>query len=243
MKWYLAIVVAAVVLNGVLALPARSPNDDAEIIDVPRKPAARGDDEFHDFKGVIDTGSGYPFLIPEPHPFSLSLGFFDTFEDIFRRLHSRLWPLELPGAGGDSSEDNSSGEATSLFNVDPKKANTTSTVKIVDGHKIEINDTVYGDKNSVFKVRVVNIRPLDSGEEAGEGATQQPAVTSVPHTTSVPDTSAPVTNVPLSSVPVTSGPKSPNENEASDERREPLEEKKPEENEIKANIDDPEVKH
>lgn len=34
---------------------------------------------------------------------------------------------------------------------------------------MEINETTYGDENSLFKVRLVNVRPLESGEEVAEG--------------------------------------------------------------------------
>lgn len=219
MKSFIGIVIIAVIMmNDVLALPARTPSDDAEVIDVPRR---SDDDSFHDFKGIVDTGSNYhPFLIPEPHPFSLTLGFFDTFEDIFRRLNSRFWPLDV--AGGDSDED----DTGIAVNVNGKKGNTTSTVKIVDGHKIEINDTVYGDDKNVFKVRVVNIRPLESGEDIGDSGNKGGNGVS----------------------PVTSSPNGSDgdhvEDHDSDERREPLEEKRPEDNEVKRDIDEqPEVKY
>ena len=217
MKCFIGIFVAVtVVLNSVLALPARIPNDDAEVIDVPHK----AESDFPDFKGVIDTGSIDPFLIPEPHPFAVSLGLFDTFDDIFRRLHTRFWPLAVVRTDDDSSE-----EGTGLsFNVNPQNSNTTSTVKIVDGHKIEINDTVYGDDKSVFKVRVVNIRPLDSDEDVDQETT--------------------TTTVVSRGSGVTSAPNSVEDNEdSSEERREPLENKKPIDNEIRGNIDEPEVKY
>ena len=91
---------------------------------------------------------------------------------------------------------------------------------MVDGHKVEVNETVYGDENSVFKVRVVNIRPLEDGETVEE--------------TEIKDIQ-----------PVTQGPNTTNNNNESnesDEKREPLE-KKPVENEIQGNIDEPEVKY
>lgn len=86
---------------------------------------------------------------------------------------------------------------------------------MVDGHKVEVNETVYGDANSVFKVRVVNIRPLEDGETVEETETKDIK-------------------------PVTQGPNA--ESNESDEKREPLE-KKPLDNEIRGNIDEPEVKY
>lgn len=81
-----------------------------------------------------------------------------------------------------------------------------------------MNETVYGDADNLFKVRLVNIRPLESGEDVAE----------------TPDSKAPN--------PVTSAPNKNGDESESDERREPLE-KNSYENEIKHNIDDPEVKY
>ncbi|XP_037827587.1 icarapin-like, partial [Lucilia sericata] len=139
--------------------------------------------------------------------------------DLFRRFSARLFPAGLfSRAGADSDEDDSS--EIGFPTIDPKKANSTSTVKVVDGHKVEVNETVYGDENSVFKVRVVNIRPLEDGETVEE--TENKDIK-----------------------PVTQGPtdKNPNaESNESEEKREPLA-KKPLDNEIQGNIDDPEVKY
>jgi len=226
MKFIIGLLVASLALNGVFALPAGSPSDDAEVINVPRRPFSfdndddiNSDPDFKEFKGVIDTGSGYPFLQPSPHAFSFNLGFFDSFEDIFRRLHTRLLPI--PSFGGAADSGDSSEEGGPLFN--PKNGNTTSTVKIVDGHKIEVNETVYGDANNVFKVRLVNIRPVGSDEDVQETDVE------TKNTNNNPATSAPKHDVLNRN------------NDDSDERREPLEKKQPDDNEIR-NIDDPEVK-
>lgn len=217
MKFLVGLLFASVALGGVLGLPAGSPNDDAEIIEVPRRQvlnphstddsvdSSGSEPEFTDFKGVIDTGVGYPFLQPHPLPFSFNLGFFDAFEDIFRRLRNQLWSSSLPSDGD------------SLSSFDSSKGNTTSTVKIVDGHKVEVNETVYGDGDNLFKVRLVNIRPIDSDEYIGEA--HEPNAN-----------------------PVTSGPKKSGYDNESNERREPLEPKS-DENEIRGHIDEPEVKY
>lgn len=83
---------------------------------------------------------------------------------------------------------------------------------------------MYGDSNSVFKVRLVNVRPLESGEEVAQGVHTsggdfQPALE--------PSTSAP--------------PKKFEEfdEEDDDDRREPLE-KQPQDNEVR-DIDEPKV--
>ncbi|XP_075153076.1 virus-induced RNA 1 [Haematobia irritans] len=222
MKYFIGLfVVTLLALNGVLSLPAGNPSDDAEVIGYPRRVSTRtdDDDDFKDFKGVIDTGSGYPFF--QPNPSVLHFGFFDSFDDIFRRFSARLFPTTLLGGAGEGDSDESSGSGgvvTTSF--DPKKGNTTSTVKVVDGHKVEVNETVYGDEHSVFKVRVVNVRPLEEGETVEE--TVQTAGDS------------------SNTKPVTSSPeKAADSDEEEDGRREPLE-KKPHDNEIERNIDDPE---
>nr|ACM40876.1 secreted salivary protein [Culicoides nubeculosus] len=57
-------------------------------------------------------------------------------------------------------------------NLDGDKGNTTSTVKIVDNHKVVINDTVY-KKDTPYgtqfvKVRTVHVKPLNESEEIPE---------------------------------------------------------------------------
>ncbi|XP_067622583.1 uncharacterized protein vir-1 [Eurosta solidaginis] len=216
MKFTVVLLVAYLVVGGVLSLPASTPKKDADVIDVTSSKkinrynsdesndSSQGGPDFTDFKGVIDTGVGYPFLQPHPLPFSFNLGIFDAFEDIFKRMRDQLLTSSL------ASDD-------TLFSFDPSKGNTTSTVKIVNGRKIEVNKTVFGDEDSLFKVRLVNIRPVESGEDIGE--------------TTV--------TAPKSPNPVTSAPNKNGYDNESDERREPLE-KKSDENEIKRNIDEPE---
>ncbi|KAH8377066.1 hypothetical protein KR093_003290, partial [Drosophila rubida] len=192
-----------------------SPQDDAEVIQDP---------DFRDFKGVIDTGAGaHPFLQPSPS----AVNFFNSFDDIFRRLRTRLWPVSLgsdESGSGDDAFDAGFPLRFGLSNltpVDHKAGNTTSTVKVVDGHRLEINETVYGDENSHFKVRLVNVRPLESGEEVAEGITHDNGEFK-----------------PASSAPVTSAPAKHSELDDSDEdRREPLE-KQTKDNEVR-DIDGP----
>jgi len=203
MKNVLSLLFAVIVLECVLAGPVPETNNGAEEKDSGEKVTqdkTNVDDFANDFKGVISTDVGYPFLQPVPHPFFFNFGFPDSFEQIFRRLHSSLWPLTMSES---DDKDDSSDSVGFDFGKLPKNG-TTSTVKIVDGHKIEVNESSYGDQNSLFKVRVVNIRPVQpkEGEEA-----------------------KPVNDI------TTSGPtveKKPNDSE---ERREPLE-KHTSENEV-----------
>ncbi|KAL7296339.1 hypothetical protein TKK_0010353 [Trichogramma kaykai] len=68
----------------------------------------------------------------------------------------------------------------------PEGANTTSTTKIVGNHTVTINETTYtdGDENSgmVYRIRVVDVKPLESAAAApaaadsDEAEEQRPAV-------------------------------------------------------------------
>lgn len=95
---------------------------------------------------------------------------------------------------------------------------------MVDGHKVEINETVYGDTNSLFKVRLVNVRPLESGEEVVEGVINNNGDLKP---VSSPSTSAPATRSELEDL------------DDDNDRREPLE-KQPKDNEVR-DIDEPQV--
>ncbi|ALC38498.1 vir-1 [Drosophila busckii] len=168
MKLHYALLLIGLTLSGVLTLPAR-PKDDAEVVKSEAEPA------FRDFTGTIDTGSGYPFLNAHPAPFSP--GFFNNFDDIFRRFRAHLWPIvadsdEANAGSGDSDEIGFGFRPLIPVTLNNENATKTSTVKVVNGHKVEINETTYGDESSgLFKVRVVNVRPLESGEEVSQGET------------------------------------------------------------------------
>ncbi|XP_055919478.1 uncharacterized protein LOC129951384 [Eupeodes corollae] len=223
MKLLLGLLVS-LAISSAFALPTRSPKDEVDIVRVPQGPqrfpdrendsnnddATDVDPDYKNFKGFVDTGAGYPFLAPLPRPFSFNLGFFDSFDDIFRGLRNRLWSMD-----SNSSEEDDFGLGTNPINE------TTSVVKVVDGHKIEINETVIGngdgDGGALFKFRIINIRPLESDEEVSEGT----------------QTSAPA--VEASSPFSTTSGRDVEEN--SDEV------KNSNENEINANVDDPEVKN
>lgn len=236
MKLLLGLLVS-LAISSAFALPARSPKDEVDIVQVPkgqqRSRESDGgygpddsdlDPDYKNFKGFVDTGVGYPFLAPVPRPLSFNLGFFDSFDDIFRGLRNRLW-----SAGSDSDE--TSEEGNFGLGTDPIN-DTTSVVKVVDGHKVEINETVIGNDGSggaLFKFRIINIRPLESGEEVSEGT-----ITSAPRSTT-------------ESVTAATKPARDIEGNSEEESKEPSngnagETKNSDENEINANIDDPEVK-
>ncbi|CAD7079388.1 unnamed protein product [Hermetia illucens] len=141
----------AVAVCSTVGLPARDPNADAEY--VTQSPPV---DYFKDFSGVVDTGVDTrvnPFEGSEVGPD----GFFNNISDFMRRFRERVfggWFNSIP--------------TLNIGELDPSKGNSTSVVKVIDGHRVEINDTVYTktdeDGNAIYKVRVVNVRPLEEGE-------------------------------------------------------------------------------
>ncbi|XP_018311455.1 icarapin-like [Mycetomoellerius zeteki] len=62
----------------------------------------------------------------------------------------------------------------------PEGANTTSTVKIINGHVVTINETTYtsGDdiSGTMFRIRTVDVKPQNGTELIGGGNTEQPSV-------------------------------------------------------------------
>ncbi|XP_055539106.1 uncharacterized protein LOC129726439 [Wyeomyia smithii] len=168
-----------------------NPADDAEFVVVPlehQRPSYfnRYPSSFDAFDGVLDTDDfphqgQSPIFFPSINPFTWQ--FSSYLDDLMRRFRDRfagswnpfyggsdfapsgpgLWPIDIPD---DSSEGG--------------KTNTTSTVKVIDGHKVIINDTYYTKKTdfgtSIFKVRVVDVKPLDE-EGADKPSTDGPIET------------------------------------------------------------------
>ncbi|EDW04159.1 icarapin-like [Drosophila grimshawi] len=228
MKLLCGFLLIVLAVTDVWSLPARnSPQDDAEVIDVPHARPESGNTDFRDF---VDTGAVHPFLQPSPSTFHFPSF---SFDDIFRRLRPRFWPILVDSSeAGSGDGDSSDAEPTLGFGLrlptalNTKNGNTTSTVKVVDGHKVEINETTYGDSNSLFKVRLVNVRPLESGEEIAQGVTNSEGEFKP---LSAPSTSAPPKRTQL--------PEESEEDET--DRREPLE-KQSKDNEVR-DIDEPQV--
>lgn len=166
------------------------PSDDTEYIVVPlehQRPTYfnRYPSSFDSFDGIVDTDDfphpgQSPVFFPSVNPFTWQ--FSSYLDDLVKRLRDRfsgswnpfyggsdfshsgpgVWPIEIPD--DDSSEDT--------------QTNSTSTVKIIDGHKVIINDTYYTKKTeygtSVYKVRVIDVKP------ATEGETEKPATEDKP---------------------------------------------------------------
>ncbi|XP_058814870.1 uncharacterized protein LOC131678648 [Topomyia yanbarensis] len=164
------------------------PSDDTEFIVVPlehQRPSYfnRYPGSFDGFDGVLDTDDfphhgQNPIFFPSINPFTWQ--FSSYLDDLMRRLRDRfsgswnpfygggdfvpsgpgVWPVDIPDESSDGGE-----------------TNTTSTVKIIDGHKVIINDTYYTKHTefgtSIYKVRVVDVKPLDE-DEAGKIPTEKP---------------------------------------------------------------------
>ncbi|XP_052896166.1 uncharacterized protein LOC128303299 isoform X2 [Anopheles moucheti] len=180
------LLVVALTVTATVAYPASyekekesDTSEDAEYIVVPlaqHRPTYynRYPSSFEGFDGVVDTGDfapipARPVYFPTYNPFSWHLsGYLD---DLLKRVRDRfsgswnpfyggdfvpsgpgVWPAEIPD---DSSEDG--------------VTNSTSTVKVIDGHKVVINDTYYTKKTefgtSIFKVRVIDVKPTDDSTE------------------------------------------------------------------------------
>uniref|UniRef100_A0A1Q3EV23 Putative salivary secreted mucin 3 n=1 Tax=Culex tarsalis TaxID=7177 RepID=A0A1Q3EV23_CULTA len=190
------LLVVGAVASIAYAYPARSddsksdPSNDAEFIVVPlehQRPSYfnRYPSSFEGFDGVLDTedfphpGGQSPVFFPSINPFTWQ--FSSYLDDIIKRVRDRfagswnpfygggdfipsgpgLFPIDIPDV-----ESGADGEAG--------QTNSTSTVKVIDGHKVIINDTYYTKKTdfgtSVFKVRVIDVQPAD-GEESDEKST------------------------------------------------------------------------
>lgn len=186
------------VLAVAYAYPASSesksdPADDAEFIVVPlehQRPSYynRYPSSFDSFDGVVDTEDfphpgQSPVFFPSVNPFTWQ--FSSYLDDLIKRLRDRMagswnpfyggsdfahsgpgiWPVEIP-------DDDSSDDA---------QTNTTSTVKFIDGHKVIINDTYYTKKTgygtSIYKVRVIDVKPAEEGEAEKPSTEEKPVET------------------------------------------------------------------
>ncbi|EFA02354.1 uncharacterized protein vir-1 [Tribolium castaneum] len=142
------VVVALAFLAAVCALPAKK--DEVEY--VPLEEQGGG--------GIVDTGviGGGPWL----RPFD---GLFESLAGMMARMRQQMEYLlnRLPVG-------NHTGVAApfpGFPDIDLGKGNTTSVTKVIDGHKVVINETEYkheGDLGGAFfKVRIIDVLP-DSSE-------------------------------------------------------------------------------
>uniref|UniRef100_C6FFU7 22 kDa salivary protein n=1 Tax=Phlebotomus arabicus TaxID=578135 RepID=C6FFU7_9DIPT len=174
MKWITStFLIVSVMILCVTALPARyNPDDDAEVVVVPLEkqyPSSKADSDpdFDNFDGVVEGEIPGGFFTVF-RPFSFDFGsIFSNFEETLRRMREHIassW-ANVPSFGGVDVDE-----------LDPSKGNTTSTVQIIDGHKVITNETIYVKKTdfgtSVIKHRTVDVQPLDG--EGTEDTTTNP---------------------------------------------------------------------
>lgn len=190
------LLVVGAVASVAYAYPARSddsksdPSNDAEFIVVPlehQRPTYfnRYPSSFEGFDGVLDTedfphpGGQSPVFFPSINPFTWQ--FSSYLDDIIKRVRDRFAGSWNPFYGGGDFIPSGPGlfpidipDVESGADAEGGQTNSTSTVKVIDGHKVIINDTYYTKKTdfgtSVFKVRVIDVQPAD-GEESDEKST------------------------------------------------------------------------
>lgn len=128
---------------------------------------------------VIDTGADFA------GPF----GFIENFQSLMNRMRQQMEDIlkRIPfirNNGTTSVEDGFPG-ALPVFppigDIDLGKGNTTSVTKVIDGHKVVINDTVYKKEDdfggAYFKVRIIDVKP-DSSEVTTESNAEEGTVSS-----------------------------------------------------------------
>nr|CAI5823434.1 unnamed protein product [Callosobruchus analis]CAI5846352.1 unnamed protein product [Callosobruchus analis] len=125
---------------------------------------------------IVDTGV-VSFGGPYDSPFG---GLFENIESVMKRMRQQMEALfkNVPGfrSNATSSEEDDDGFPTlagrfpipAFPSIDLGKGNTTSVTKIINGHKVVINETEYSKDDdlggSFFHVRVIDVRPEDEGK-------------------------------------------------------------------------------
>lgn len=194
------LLVVVAVASIAYAFPARSdsksdPSNDAEFIVVPlehQRPSYishRYPATFEDFDGVLDTDDfphpdgQSPVFFPSINPFTWQ--FSSYLDDIIKRVRDRFAGSWNPfyGGGGDFIPSGPGLFPIDIPDVDSAEGgqtNSTSTVKVIDGHKVIINDTYYTKKTdfgtSVFKVRVIDVQPADDGDDDKSATTTEKSI-------------------------------------------------------------------
>lgn len=182
MKGASVVVFALLGLYCVTALPATSKQIDDSIEFVPRK-------ETHGEQPIIDTGVGFGYGPFSSNPFS---GLYENIESLMTRVRQQMESImnRFPGfRTGNSSVEipdfNSFGELPpfpQFDDVDLGKGNTTSETKIIDGHKVVINQTEFKkdtpNGSAFYKLRVIDVKPQDfhTEKDTTQTITTSPAI-------------------------------------------------------------------
>ncbi|XP_063709396.1 uncharacterized protein LOC134837929 [Culicoides brevitarsis] len=142
------IIFVSLLIIAVNGAPAK--NDDVELIEV--VPLEK-QNASHAFGADYDDDYPPASFVPVAYfPFNIDFrSLFTGFDDWIDRMRNRFHGI-VSGEG-----------------LDGDKGNTTSTVKVVDNHKVTINDTVY-KKDTPYgtqfvKVRTVHVRPVNESAE------------------------------------------------------------------------------
>lgn len=163
MKVQFTTILVLAVLSIAAGLPAPSPRDISDEVEiVPLEHNPYGD------QPIVDTGViGYG---PFSNPFS---GLLENLEGMMTRMRQQMDTLlrRIPTIRSNSTEqipDFPIGVDLPAFgDIDLGKGNTTSVTKVIDGHKVVINETEYKKEDdfggAFFKVRIIDVRP-DSSE-------------------------------------------------------------------------------
>ncbi|KAF5280010.1 hypothetical protein FQA39_LY05391 [Lamprigera yunnana] len=121
--------------------------------------------------GVIDVDASAGGFLGNPFYDNPFPSLFESFNALMVRMRQQLNQLfgRLPERSPDSPFPEL--RVPNIGNVDLGKGNTSSVTKIIDGHKVTINETEYKQDNenggSYFKVRVIDVHP-DSAETTEE---------------------------------------------------------------------------
>ncbi|KAF7270310.1 hypothetical protein GWI33_016711 [Rhynchophorus ferrugineus] len=124
---------------------------------------------------IVDTGYFSDWQSPFSNPFG---GLFDNIDTIMTQMRKELSSIlqRFPmGRGPNTTEETDypviAGPFTRISGDDTLKGNTTSVTKLINGHKVVINETEYKNDDihggTFFKIRIVDIAP-DSSEVTSE---------------------------------------------------------------------------
>ncbi|CAH0561472.1 unnamed protein product [Brassicogethes aeneus] len=160
------------VLHGLPAAPSKK--DEVEL--VPRKGSPFGD------QPIVDTGA----LFPEDD--EGLFGGFQYFQSLMTRIRQQMDDLlkTLPFHGSSNETDFGGlpiGGGLPIVprfpSVDLGKGNTTSVTKVIDGHKVVINETEYKKEDdfggAYLKVRIVDLQPDSSEAVSAEEDSSEPS--------------------------------------------------------------------
>uniref|UniRef100_A0A336KKE7 CSON011373 protein n=1 Tax=Culicoides sonorensis TaxID=179676 RepID=A0A336KKE7_CULSO len=148
------IFVLSMVIFAVNAAPAK--NDDVEFVEIVPLEKRNGTFGIHEYDEDDVPTSFFPVAY---FPFNIDFrSLFTGFDDLINRMRNSFHSL--------------------IDDDDVNKGNTTSTVKIVDNHKVVINDTTY-KKDTPYgtqfvKVRTVHVKPLNESGEIETSEVENP---------------------------------------------------------------------